>query len=238
MEAPILAVEKINKRFGGVVAIRDVSFSVQHHEVVGFLGPNGAGKSTLINLIAGDLGPDSGRVVYKERDIAKLPLYKRCRMGVSRTYQIPQPFANMSVHQNVAVAAMYGLNVGKKAANVKARDLLEFTGLTGKSGFLAGDLEEISLKRLELARSLAADPQLLLIDELAGGLTEKEIPQVIDLLKDINHRGITIVLIEHVMKVMLKAVSRIIVMEEGGIIAEGQPESIIHDPKVLEAYFG
>ena len=238
MEPPILSVGHINKRFGGLVAINDLSFSVQPNEVVGFLGPNGAGKSTLINIIAGDMLPDSGKVMYKNNDIAKLPLFKKCRMGVSRTYQIPQPFTNLSVHQNVAVAAMYGLHMSKHAANFKAQEILEFTGLDSKGGFLAGDLEEISLKRLELARSLAADPKLLLIDELAGGLTEKEIPQVIDLLKNINDMGVTIVLIEHVMKVMMKAVSRIVVMEEGAVIAEGEPESIMENQQVIEAYFG
>ena len=238
MHSPILAVEKLNKRFGGLVAVDDVSFHVQQNEVVGFLGPNGAGKSTLINIVAGDMTPDSGKVLYKDQDISHLPLHQKCRNGLSRTYQIPQPFGNLSVRQNVAVAAMYGLKMGKNAAESKAQELLAFTGLEDKSDFFARDLEEISLKRLELARSLASDPQLLMIDELAGGLTDKEIPRVIDLLKNINEMGVTIVLIEHVMKVMMKAVSRIIVMEEGGIIAEGDPDSVMENPKVIEAYFG
>lgn len=238
MQPPILAVHRINKKFGGLIAIHDVSFSVQPNDVVGFLGPNGAGKSTLINIIAGDLAPDSGKVMYKDRDISHLPLHQKCRSGVSRTYQIPQPFGNLSVRQNVAVAAMYGTKMGKQAAESKAQKLLTFTGLGEKSEFFARDLEEISLKRLELARSLATDPKLLLIDELAGGLTSKEIPQVIELLKNINDMGVTILLIEHVMKVMMKAVNRIIVLEEGGIIAEGTPESVMENPQVIEAYFG
>ena len=238
MPSSILSVENINKRFGGLIAINDVSFSVEKNEVVGFLGPNGAGKSTMINMIAGDMVPDSGKIIYKDHEITRLPLFRKCRSGVSRTYQIPQPFGNLSVRQNVAVAAMYGLKMGKHTAEAKAQQLLEFTGLAEKSDYFARDLEEISLKRLELARSLAADPQLLLIDELAGGLTDKEIPQVIDLLKNINEMGVTIVLIEHVMKVMMKAVGRIIVMEEGGIIAEGEPQSVMDNPKVIEAYFG
>ena len=238
MSSPILSVENINKKFGGLIAINDVSFSIEKNEVVGFLGPNGAGKSTLINMIAGDMVPDSGKIVYKDQEITRLPLFQKCRNGVSRTYQIPQPFGNLSVRQNVAVASMHGLKMGKHAAESKAQELLAFTGLADKADYFARDLEEISLKRLELARSLATDPQLLLIDELAGGLTDKEIPQVIDLLKNINDMGVTIVLIEHVMKVMMKAVGRIIVMEEGGIIAEGDPQNVMNNPKVIEAYFG
>jgi branched-chain amino acid transport system ATP-binding protein len=238
MQSPILTVQNINKRFGGLVAIENVSFEVQQNEVVGFLGPNGAGKSTLINIVAGDLSPDSGKVLYKDQDVSRLPLYQKFRSGLSRTYQIPQPFGNLSVRRNVAVAAMYGLKMGKHAAEAKAQELLTFTGLEDKSDFFARDLEEISLKRLELARSLASDPKLLMIDELAGGLTDKEIPKVIELLKSINEMGVTIVLIEHVMKVMMKSVSRIIVMEEGGIIAEGDPVGIMENPKVIEAYFG
>ena len=238
MGTPILKVENLNKKFGGVIAIQDLSFVVERNEIVGFLGPNGAGKSTMLNMIAGDITPDTGRVIFNDQDITTLPLYKRSRVGITRTYQIPQPFSNLSVHQNVAVAAMYGLKIGKHAAGEKADELLELTGLDKKSNYTACDLEEISLKRLELARSLAADPQLLLIDELAGGLTEKEIPQVVALLKDINAKGVTIVLIEHVMKVMMKTVGRIIVVEEGKMIAGGDPEQIIHDPRVIEAYFG
>lgn len=238
MQKPILSVAGIEKKFGGLIAIQPLSFDMQPGEVVGILGPNGAGKTTLINIIAGDLAPDTGKVLYKGRDISKLPLYKKCRIGVGRTYQIPQPFINLSVLQNVSVAAMYGLGLGQQAANHKAAEILEFTGLYDKREFLAGDLEEISLKRLELARSLAAEPKLLLIDELAGGLTENEIPQVIDLLRDINGMGITMILIEHVMKVMMKAVDRIIVMEEGQIIAQDLPESIMENEKVIAAYFG
>ena len=238
MEMPILSVNNITKRFGGLVAVQDLSFELHAGEVLGFLGPNGAGKTTLINLIAGEYLPDSGQVTFMGKDISGLPLHKICHIGIARTYQIPQPFVKLTVLQNVAVAMIYARNISKKAAEREALKLLDFTELSEKREMLAGDLDEISLKRLELARSLATDPTLLLIDELAGGLTEKEIPKVLELLKKINEMGISIIIIEHVMKVMMKAVDRIIVMDEGIKIAEGKPKEVIKNSKVIKAYFG
>jgi branched-chain amino acid transport system ATP-binding protein len=238
MDLPILSVKNITKRFGGLVAVQDLSFELHKGEVLGFLGPNGAGKTTLINLIAGEHAQDSGQVIFKGKDITGLPLHKICHLGIARTYQIPQPFMKLTVLQNVVVAMIYGRNCGKKEAEREAPKLLDFTELSEKGQMLAGDLEEISLKRLELARSLATDPTLLLIDELAGGLTEKEIPKVLELLSKINGMGISILLIEHVMKVMMKAVDRIIVMDDGIKIAEGKPKEVIKNSKVIKAYFG
>lgn len=238
MVLPILSVDKIEKRFGGLVAVQDLSFDLYPGEILGFLGPNGAGKTTLINVIAGEHVPDSGKVTFNGKVISGLPLHKICHLGIARTYQIPQPFVQLTVLQNVAVAGIYGKNISKKAAEHEAVKLLDFTGLSEKREMFAGDLEEISLKRLELARSLATDPTLLLIDELAGGLTEKEIPQVLGLLRNINEMGISIIIIEHVMKVMMKAVDRIIVMDEGLKIAEGTPQEVIKNKKVIKAYFG
>jgi branched-chain amino acid transport system ATP-binding protein len=238
MEMPILSVHNLTKRFGGLIAVQDLSFELQTGEVLGFLGPNGAGKTTLINLIAGEHALDSGEIIFKGKDICGLPLHKICHLGIARTYQIPQPFVKLTVLQNVAVALIYGRNFSKKAAEREALKLLDLTGLSEKEEILAGDLEEISLKRLELARSLATDPTLLLIDEIAGGLTEKEIPKVLELLKRINEMGITIILIEHVMKVMMRAVDRIIVMDEGIKIAEGKPNEVIKNSRVIRAYFG
>ena len=238
METPILAVNNITKRFGGLVAVEDLSFELHAGEVLGFLGPNGAGKTTLINLIAGEHALDEGEVTFKGKNISGLPPHKICHLGIARTYQIPQPFITLTVLQNVAAAAIYGRNFSKKAAEQEALKILEFTALSKKSGMLAGDLDEISLKRLELARSLATGPTILLIDELAGGLTEREIPKVLALLKNITEMGISIIIIEHVMKVMLKAVDRIIVMDEGAKIAEGKPEEVIKDSNVIKAYFG
>jgi branched-chain amino acid transport system ATP-binding protein len=238
MEMPILSVNNITKRFGGLVAVEDLSFELHAGEVLGFLGPNGAGKTTLINLIAGEYAMDEGQVIFKGKNISGLPPHKICHLGIARTYQIPQPFRTLTVLQNVAAAAIYGISFRKKAAEQEALKLLEFTGLSEKGGMPAGDLDEISLKRLELARSLATGPTILLIDELAGGLTERDIPKVLALLKNITEMGISMIIIEHVMKVMLKAVDRIIVMDEGAKIAEGKPKEVIKNSDVIKAYFG
>ena len=238
MEAPLLSVDEVNKHFGGLVAVRDLSFSVHAGEVVGLMGPNGAGKTTLINVISGEYRPDSGTVRFKGNDITGLPPHRICHLGIARTYQIPQPFAKLTVLQNIAVAAIYGRGLSKSSAEREAVNILDIVGLSEKKEMHAGGLEEISLKRLELARVLATNPTLLMIDEVAAGLTEVEIPPVLDLLKQIHEMGITIILIEHVMKVMMKAVDRIIVMDEGMKIAEGTPNEVMENKKVIEAYFG
>jgi branched-chain amino acid transport system ATP-binding protein len=238
MKGPFFSVDRLGKHFGGLVAVSDLSFSVQAGEAVGFMGPNGAGKTTLINVISGEFKPDSGTIRFKGKDISGLTPHEICRFGIGRTYQIPQPFFRLTTLQNIVVAAMYGGGLGSSDAAQEAARLIRFVGLEDKSERLAGDLEEISLKRLELARVLATRPTLLLLDELAGGLTEREIPMLLDLLKEIRGMGITMILIEHVMKVMMNAVDRIIVMDGGLKIGEGKPEEIMEDRKVIEAYFG
>jgi branched-chain amino acid transport system ATP-binding protein len=238
MKAPILSVEAVSKHFGGLVAVRDLSFDVQAGEVVGLMGPNGAGKTTLINIISGEYKPDSGTIKFKGNNITGFPPHRICHLGIGRTYQIPQPFAKLTALQNIAVAAIYGRGLSKSAAEHEAANILTIVGLSEKKDMPAGNLEEIFLKRLELARVLATHPALLMIDEVAAGLTEAEIPLLLDLLKKIHEMGISIILIEHVMKVMMKAVDRIIVMDEGMKIAEGKPNEVMENKKVIEAYFG
>ena len=238
MKAPILSVTKVNKHFGGLAAVIDVSFDVQAGAVLGLMGPNGAGKSTLLNIISGEYKPDSGTVHFQGHDITGLPPHKICHLGIARTFQIPQPFVNLTVLQNLQVAAEYGRNLGKVAAEREALKILDIVDLSEKKDMFTRDLTAITLKRLELARALASEPALLLLDEVAAGLTEEEIPRMLEILQQVRAMGITCILIEHIMRIMTKAVDRIMVLDEGMKIAEGRSHEVMEDKKVIEAYLG
>jgi branched-chain amino acid transport system ATP-binding protein len=232
---PILTLTGITKHFGGVTALKDVSFQVQQGEIVGLMGPNGAGKTTLLNIIAGDFPPDSGTILFKGQDVTRHPSYKSPKLGIARTYQIPQPFVTLSVRDNLRVASTFGKRASSK---VDFQQILELADLTGKEKTLAGDLPILALKKLELARALASDPELLLMDEVAAGLTEPEIPKILDTIRRIRQMGKTIILVEHVMKVMTNAVDRIVVLDKGMTLCQGPTNEIMNDCKVIEAYFG
>ena len=238
MEEPILSINGVSKRFGGLLAVNDISFNLTKGEIMGLMGPNGAGKTTLVNVICGFYKPDTGRIRFKDRDLTRLSAHQVCHLGIARTYQIPQPFGELTVLQNAIVAGMFGRGISQSAARGEAPKVLELTDLSDKKDVLAKDMATIALKRLEVARALATDPTVLLVDEAAAGLNETELPRMLEILENIRQTGITIILIEHVMKVMREAVDRILVMDEGATIASGTPEEVMKDKRVIECYLG
>ncbi len=237
MSIPLLSLDRITKRFGGVIALKDVSFEVKQGEIVGLMGPNGAGKTTLLNIVAGEFPPDSGRIKLKGHDITGHASYKSCKYGISRTYQIPQPFVTLSVMDNMRVSSIFGRKHGD-STEVDFDRILDLAGLLQKKNTLAGNLPILSLKKLELARALACNPDLVLLDEVAAGLTDIEIPRILDTIKEIRKMGKTIILVEHVIKVLVGAVDRIVVLDKGMTLCQGDADSVINDCKVIEAYFG
>jgi branched-chain amino acid transport system ATP-binding protein len=236
--SPILEVHGLSRSFGGVRVIEKLDLAVADNEIVGLLGPNGAGKSTLFNLIAGVLSPDAGSITYQTRDISRMKVWKRRRLGVGRTYQVPKPFAHMSVFENVLVGAVHGAGLSIPAAREAALDTLELTGLAGCMNSPAGALSLLDLKRLELARAIASRPKLLLLDEIAGGLTEGECDALLSILAQVHARGVTIVWVEHVLHALKRLATRLAVLYGGQIIAQGTPEAILSDPHVKEIYLG
>jgi branched-chain amino acid transport system ATP-binding protein len=238
MGETILSVNGITKRFGGLVALKDVSFEVRKGEVVGLMGPNGAGKTTLLNIIAGEYAPNSGTVKFKEQNITNYPPHKICHLGIARTYQIPQPFVSLSARENLLVSAVFGRQIKRTTADLEDDRIFDLVNLSEKKNTLAGSLPILSLKKLELARALARNPELLLLDEVAAGSTEIEIPKILATIKEIRNMGITVILVEHVIKVMVHAVDRIVVIDKGMKIAEDEPNAVMNDSKVIEAYFG
>jgi branched-chain amino acid transport system ATP-binding protein len=238
MENALLSIDGVTKRFGGLVALRDVSFSVKKGEVVGLMGPNGAGKTTLLNVIAGEYAPDGGKIGFNGHDITNLPPHKVCHLGIARTYQIPQPFVTLTARENLLVSGVFGRQIKRANAEVEDERIFDLVGLNVNRDALAGSLPILSLKKLEMARALARKPELLLLDEVAAGTTEVEIPKILATIRAIRDMGITIIIIEHVIKVLVNVVDRIVVLDKGTKIAEGEPGAVMCDAKVMEAYFG
>lgn len=238
VDGPILSVKEITKRFGGLVALKNVSFDIHPDEVVGLMGPNGAGKTTLLNIIAGEYPPDAGTIEFKGVDITHCSSHRVCRLGIARTYQIPQPFVSLSVRENLLVSAMFGRELEKTGAEPEAERILNLVNFSEKRDSVAGNLSMVSLKKLELARALASKPKLILLDEVAAGFTGIEIPEILATLSEIRKMGITVIIVEHVMRVMALAADRIVAIDKGMKIADGKPMSVMNDSRVIEAYFG
>lgn len=235
---PALVVSELGKRYGGVQAVDDISLEVATGERVGVSGPNGAGKTTLFNLISGDVRVDAGRVEYAGRDVTRLKPHQRCHAGIGRSYQVPQPFGNMSVFENLVTAACFGGQQTEREAWQTAHEVLEQTGLMAHANKPAGGLTLLDRKRLELARALATRPQLLLLDEIAGGLTEPEAAVLVGELKRIKARGVTMIWIEHVVHALLSLADRLFVINFGQKLAEGAPLVVMNDPEVRRVYMG
>jgi branched-chain amino acid transport system ATP-binding protein len=238
MAAPLLALEKISKRFGAIVVADALDLALAEGEALGIIGPNGAGKTTLFGIIGGTVAPDAGRVLYDGRDITEMPPARRCTMGIGRSFQIPLPFGGMSVFENLVVASAFGGRRRERDAYARCMEILERCGLAAKANRPAASLALLDRKRLELARALATDPAVLLLDEVAGGLTERECHALIALIRDVRRSGVSIVWIEHVVHALVASIDRLLVLYNGAFIAAGDPAAVIKSPQVAEIYMG
>lgn len=238
MGMPLLQLENASKSYGSLQVINGLSVSLSEGEALGVLGPNGAGKTTMFNLITGDVSPDSGRVRLKGRDITGLPPSERCWAGIGRSYQIPHPFAAMTVFENVLVGAVFGAGIREKDALDHVAEVLERTGMMAKANKLAGSLTLLDRKRLELARALATRPIVLLLDEIAGGLTDDEARVLVEEIQAIRAEGVSLIWIEHVVHALLRVVDRLVVINFGSLLKEGRPDEVIASREVQEVYMG
>jgi len=236
--ASILALDKISKRFGAVVVADGIDLSLQDGEALGIIGPNGAGKTTLFGIVSGTVAPESGRVLFDGRDITRETPERRCRLGIARSFQIPQPFGGMTVFENLVVAAAFGDGKRERDVYGHCAELLERCGLADNANRRAGSLTLLDRKRLELARALATGPRVLLLDEVAGGLVEHETAALVALVKEVRATGVSIVWIEHVVHALIAVVDRLVVLHGGALIAEGAPAEVIRRPLVAEIYMG
>ncbi len=234
----ILRLDNLTRSFGSLKAVDGVNLAVAPGEALGIIGPNGAGKSTLFNLVTGLLRPDAGSISFNGRDITRAPPRARCVAGIGRSFQIPHPFEKLTVFENLLVAAVHGRRRREREVVDACGDILERTGLIAFANRRAGTLNLLGRKRLELARALAGAPRLLLLDEIAGGLTEAECAELVTLVKDINKSGMTIVWVEHIVHVLVAVVSRLVVLNFGRKIVEGEPRSVMASAEVSEIYMG
>lgn len=235
---PLLQLQKARKSYGALTVVNDVELSVERGEAVGIIGPNGAGKSSLFHVISGVVPLDSGRVLLDGQDITGLPAFERCRAGVARAYQVPKPFVGLSVLENLLVGATFGGRMKPAAATAHCKAVLERTGLLARANQAAGSLRLLDRKRLELAKALATSPKLLLLDEIAGGLTEDECDELMLLIRSLQAEGITVIWIEHVVRTLMQFAQRLVVLDFGAVIADGEPRTVWQLDRVQQRYVG
>ncbi len=244
MSTPLLEVSGLGKRFGGFVALDSIDLTVTRGERIGLIGPNGSGKSTLVNCICGTLANESGTIRFDGADIGTLKTHERTRRGIARSFQLPRPFASLTVAENVRVPLLYTVDargaprLSAGAIAARCADLLELVGLAGKARQHPRDLTQVDMRKLELARAMAAEPQLLIADESMAGLSQVEVADIVALLIRLNERGVTIILIEHIMRAVMQFSQRLVVLVSGSKIADGTPQTVIRDPQVERAYLG
>jgi branched-chain amino acid transport system ATP-binding protein len=238
MTSPLLELEHVTKRFGRVVIAEDLSLAVGPGDTVGIVGPNGAGKTSLFGLISGDLAPGAGEIRIAGRSVTRLDAAARCRLGVGRTYQVPRPFGAMTVFENVLVAAQQGAGLRRRASYSAAVGALARTGMSDQANVPAERLGLLQRKRLELARALATQPRLLLLDEVAGGLTDPEVAQLVEIIRGVNAEGTAVIWIEHVVRALTAVVGRLMCLAGGKFVGDGDPATVLADPAVREVFLG
>ena len=234
----LLNVTNLTKSFGEVTAVNDLSFSMTEGEILGMMGPNGAGKTSVFNLLSGVFLPDKGKVEFRGQDITRFSASKRCKYGIGRTYQIPQPFNKLTVYENLLVSAVHGGRISEVRARDRIKEILAMVGLFEQRNQLSGGLPLLDRKALELGRAMATDPKLILLDEVAGGLTEAETEKVLGIVREINDRGVSIIWIEHILMTMAKGVDRLLVITQGSYLTSGAPEEVMNSDLVMESYLG
>lgn len=237
---PLLRVRRLTKSFGGLIAVMDLDFEVPRNSILGLVGPNGSGKTTTFNLISGAIRPDEGEILFRGENISGLKPYQICRKGIARTFQIPQPFKNMTVLESVMMGILYGhgQRLNLKQTKEKALETIQFFGLHGKKGAVCDSLSLVDQRRTEIARAVATSPALLLLDEAIAGLNPTETRELIDMVKQIKSKGLTIIFIEHVMRAVMAVCDKILVLDYGRKIAWDTPPNIATDENVIKAYLG